>query len=304
MPDTTEKRNGPEKGAFMQGKDAAFQDAASKTEAPALPDLKIENFEGPLDLLCYLIEKNKINIYDIPIAAITDQYMDYIAAIPTLDLELTSEFLVMASTLLHMKSRLLLPSKQTESQSAEADPREELVMKLLEYRRCKALAGELKERHETYKDCAYRLPETAQNLGFPTMRPQENFSVKEFYLACKAVAQRNEIRFFDGAPRMMHLLRREKVSLKEKMKMIWNHVVQKTRIFFNELFPSGATSKSERVVGFLALLELLKLDRITANQEKAFDVILIECDPSKVKGDEQIFDRHYTKDKLEEIAYQ
>ena len=274
----------------------------NKTADSGAPDLKMENFEGPLDLLCYLIEKNKINIYDIPIATITDQYMDYLATIPTIDLDSMSEFLVMASTLLHMKSRLLLPSKQSET-PLEADPREELVMKLLEYRRCKALASELKEWHNTYITCQYRLPETAQNLGLSTMKTQEGFSIEQFYRACKAVAERNEIRFFDVSNRIMHLLRRDKISLKEKMKTIWNQVVSKTRVFFNELFPSTETSKAERIVGFLALLELLKLDRITAKQERAFDVILIECDPAKVKGDEQIFDRHYTKEKFEEIAY-
>lgn len=268
-----------------------------------VPDLKMEHFEGPLDFLCYLIEKNKVNIYDIPIATITDQYLDYIAGIPTIDLDFMSEFLVMASTLLHMKSRMLLPSKHAENAAEESDPREELVMKLLEYRRCKALAGELKDRHELYRDCVYRLPETALSLGFPAMKSQEDFSVDDFYRACRTVAERNETRFFDVSNKMMHLLRREKISLKEKMKMIWRQVVDRTRVFFNELFPSTGTSKAERVVGFLALLELLKLDRVTAKQDRSFDVILIECDPSRVKGDEQIFERHFTKEKFEEIAY-
>ena len=267
------------------------------------PDIIMENFEGPLDLLCYLIEKNKINIYDIPIVMITDQYLDYIAKIPGIDLDFMSEFLVMASTLLHIKSRLLLPSKQSTQSAEDSDPREELVMKLLEYRRCKALASELKERHEMFRKCVYKLPETAQSLGFPSMKMQEDFSVEQFYRACKAVTERNEMRFNDVSNKIMHILRREKISLKEKMKIIWNQVVNKTKVFFNELFPSTTTSKAERVVGFLALLELLKLDRITAKQEKAFDVILIECDPGKVKGDEQIFDRHFTKEKFEEIAY-
>lgn len=278
--------------------------AAEHKPTSTIPDFKMEHFEGPLDLLCYLIEKNKVNIYDIPIATITDQYLDYIAGIPTIDLDFMSEFLVMASTLLHMKSKMLLPTKHTENTVEESDPREELVMKLLEYRRCKALARELKDRHETYRDCVYRLPETTQSLGFPTMKIQEDFSVEEFYRACKTVTERNETRFFDVSNKMMHLLRREKISLKDKMKMIWKQVVAKTRVFFNELFPSTDTSKAERVVGFLALLELLKLDRVTAKQDKSFDVIMIECDPSRVKGDEQIFERHYTKEKMEEIAYQ
>lgn len=274
----------------------------SSTEHIA-PDIKMEQFEGPLDLLCYLIEKNKINIYDIPILEITDQYMDYIATIPTIDLDLMSEFLVMASTLLHIKSRMLLPTKQTASVEEE-DPREELVIKLLEYRRCKALALELKNNHEKNRDCVFKLPETAQSLGFPKMAPNDEFSVEQFYQACKGVTERNEMRFADISNKIMHILKREKISLKEKMKSIWNHVLNKTKVFFNELFPANESSKSERIVGFLALLELLKLDRITAKQDKAFDVILIECDPSRVTGDEEIFERHFTKEQFEEITYQ
>ncbi len=269
----------------------------------SIPDLKMEHFEGPLDLLCYLIEKNKINIYDIPIITITDQYIDYIARMPSIDLDLMSEFLVMASTLLHIKSRLLLPMKQNTNPDDEVDPREELVIKLLEYRRCKALADELRNRNDVYKNCVYRFPQTAKSLGFPSSEIKEDFSSSQFYRACKAVAERNEMRFYDVSNRIMHILRREKISLKEKMKSIWQQVVKKTKVFFNEIFPSNTTSKAERVVGFLALLELLKLDRISVKQESAFDVILIECDPSLVEGNEDIFDRHFTKEKFEEISY-
>lgn len=271
--------------------------------ASGIPDLKMEHFEGPLDLLCFLIEKNKINIYDIPINTITDQYIDYIAGIPTIDLDFMSEFLVMASTLLHIKSRMLLPTKQKSDVGGEADPREELVIKLLEYRRCKALASELKAKHEKYKACVYKLPETAKSLGFKSVIQKDEYRLDQFYLACKAIVQRNELRFYDVSNKIMHILRREKISLKEKMKTIWNQVINKTKVFFNEIFPQNTTSKAERVVGFLALLELLKLDRISVKQDKAFDVILIECDPSTVSGNEEIFERHFTKEKFEEISY-
>ena len=116
------------------------------------PELKISQFEGPLDLLCHLIEKNKIDIYDIPIAEITDQYISYVSSLQELNLELASDFLLMASTLLHIKSRMLLPQRQRDSRDSELDPREELVLRLLEYRGWGTLAADLKNRHEQYRD--------------------------------------------------------------------------------------------------------------------------------------------------------
>ena len=107
--------------------------------------IKIQNFEGPFDLLFHLIEENKVNIYDIPINIITDQYMEYLFAMQELDLEITSEFLVMASTLLHIKSKMLLPDKK-ENRQEEEDPREVLVLKLLEYRKYKEFSQVLRQR--------------------------------------------------------------------------------------------------------------------------------------------------------------
>ncbi|MHB1483147.1 MAG: segregation and condensation protein A [Saccharofermentanales bacterium] len=267
------------------------------------PDIKMEHFEGPLDLLCYLIEKNKINIYDIPIVEITDQYLNYISTIPLIDLDFMSEFLVMASTLLNIKSRLLLPVKQNATAIREDDPREELVMKLLEYRRCKALAKELRERHARYKNCYYKVPETAADLGLKASYTKEEFCVDQFYRACKVLTERNGIRYNDVTNKIKYILRREKISLKEKMKMIWNHLIKKTKVFFNEIFPAGTTSRLDRVVGFLALLELLKMDRINVRQDHAFDVILIECEPGNEKVDDETFEKHFRKEKFEEIAY-
>lgn len=112
--------------------------------------IKIKDFEGPFDLLFYLIEKNKIDIYDIPIVEITDQYMDYLFAMKEMDLEIASEFLVMAATLLHIKSRMLLPERKDEAEDDE-DPREELILKLIEYKRVKDFAGILRERSRMEK---------------------------------------------------------------------------------------------------------------------------------------------------------
>ena len=120
--------------------------------------IKIDNFEGPFDLLFHLIEKNQFNIYDIPINTITDQYMDYLFAMQEMDLEIASEFLVMASTLLHIKSKMLLPSRKEEQQQEE-DPREELVSRLLEYRKYKDFSYVLREREKEWTRVWWKLPE-------------------------------------------------------------------------------------------------------------------------------------------------
>jgi len=266
-------------------------------------DIKTEIFEGLLDLLCYLIEKNKINIYDIPIATITDQYLDYIAGMSDYDMEVTSSFLVMASTLLHIKSRMLLPSSKTSNDDMGDDPREELVLKLLEYRRCKALAGDLKKRYETFRECVYKMPEFFKNLGVDNVIAYDEFSVDEFYNACKAVTLRNRSRFNDVSSKLVQILKREKISVKDKMKTIWYEIVNKTKMFFNEIFPADKSSKPERVVGFLALLELLKINKIKVRQKKPFDVMLIEINSKNDESDEKNFGNRFSKEILEEITY-
>ena len=123
--------------------------------------IKIDNFEGPFDLLFHLLEKNQFSIYDIPINIITDQYMEYLFAMQELDMEVASEFLVTAATLLHIKSRMLLPSKKEELQE-ESDPREELVIRLLEYKKFKEFSNILRQREQYWTLVYYKLPEIIQ----------------------------------------------------------------------------------------------------------------------------------------------
>ncbi|MHB8963321.1 MAG: segregation and condensation protein A [Saccharofermentanales bacterium] len=277
---------------------------SSISETVSNPDIRTGAFEGPLDLLCYLIEKNKVSIYDIPIIDITDQYIDFISKMNIIDMELTTEFLVMASTLLIIKSKMLLPGKQTADGADGDDPREELVIKLLEYRRCKSLAEELRSRYSDYMNCVFKLPETIGSLGIEQVYAGETFSPDSFFSACKVVADRNKIRFFDVSNRILHILKRDRISLKDKMKLIWEGVVSRTRVFFNELFPMDSMNRSERVVGFLALLELLKSDRLKVEQAFPFDVIYIEKNPDTAGEGDLVFEKHFNRQKFEEINYQ
>jgi segregation and condensation protein A len=237
--------------------------------------IDIRSFDGPFDLLYELIEKNRMDIYDIPISEITDQYLDAIRELETLDMDFASEFLVMAATLLQIKSRSLLPDKKAEELSAD-DPRDELVIKLLRYRRCRVLAVQLKESHEIYSDTVIRLPETAANLGITQEYVEDNLDYDKFLSAAKAVDSRNQSKYHDLRKSLRYLLRREEVSIKDKVKEILRQVWKRNQVLFHEIFPPQSSSRIEQVTGFLALLELMRQNRITVYQTVPYGKMLIE----------------------------
>lgn len=241
------------------------------TTYSGLPELRLEAFSGPLDLLCALIDRQKIDIYDIPIAEVTVQYLDYLRAAREMDMDLASDFLLMAATLLQIKSRMLLPKQENAEGEAE-DPREELVLRLLEYRRCRLLAAELKARQARCAGACLRLPESAARLGIEPARGEDAAPglIKEGLLrAAAALNARNGLRFNDLSERLTHILRREKISLTDKMRGIWQRLRSRGAFFFSELFGKGA-SRGERVTAFLAVLELLRGRRVEVRQESAF----------------------------------
>ena len=263
----------------MQAADAPF--LSPKPPRAELPPLTLEAFSGPLDLLFALIDRQKIDIYDIPIAQITEQYMTFLEAMVIPDMDLASDFLVMAASLLQIKSRLLLP-KQNEAGEGAADPREELVLRLLEYRRCKLLAEELKKRQASFGDCHFRLPESASRLGLElpyNAGTELTLKADRFYRAAAQLNERNTQRYNDLSEKLTHILRREKVSLVDKLRLIWQRVRKRGHFFFNELFPQHA-GKTERVTAILALLELLRGQRIDVKQTAPFapmEVLLSEA---------------------------
>jgi segregation and condensation protein A len=168
-------------------------------EQAVKPEIKLRQFEGPLDLLLHLIEKNDVDIYDIPISTITSQYMDYIESMKEFDMELASDFLVMGATLVSIKSRMMLPGMTASLLPGDdsVDPREELVISLLRYKRCKMLAKELRSRNELYRDCMLRVPSTAKEMEVDIVYPPQEFVPEEFAKAIDNVCKRNEVRFAD-----------------------------------------------------------------------------------------------------------
>lgn len=235
--------------------------------------IKLEVFEGPFDLLFHLIEKNEVDIYDIPIARITEQYLEYISMMKMFDLELASEFLVMAANLLAIKAKMLLPKppvSRDETAEDEYDPRDELVEKLLEYKKFKVMAYYLREK-ETFMNKVYTRPNDEEMFChlFSEENPLEGISMHSLLGALQEVLDRASDTVLAGE------IPREEVSIRDKMKEIMRRLFFHNRsIAFKELF-MPRVSRVEIIVTFLAILELIKLGKIKAYQSKAFGDIMV-----------------------------
>lgn len=233
--------------------------------------LKLEKFEGPFDLLFYLIEKNQIDIYDIPILEITDQYMDYLNAMQELDLEIASEFLVMAATLLHIKSRMLLPSREPVAED-EVDPREELILKLVEYKKYKEFAQALKEREQKWERVHYKLPEPLPQIDVEYELDVSPVVLRSVFID---VMKRYKEKMNDVSTKMKRILNQEKVSLKSKVREILDFLGRGIRICFNKLYNTKEKSRLEVATGFLAMLQVVKVGRAEVEQPTAFGEIFL-----------------------------
>ena len=223
-------------------------------------------FEGPLDLLLYLIKKDELNIYDIPIAKITAQYLEYIEVMQLLDLDIAGEFLVMAATLMHIKSKMLLPPEAEDEEEAalEMDPREELVKKLLEYKKFKEAAGGLKDMELKQRDSFARVPS-----GDLSKKESDDsyFEASLFDLITAFTKVLKEI------PRSaFHKVIKDEFTVSDKIHDIIHMLVEKPVIYFSELF-KGVRNRAEIVSIFLAVLELVKIREIVVKQSSPFEEI-------------------------------
>lgn len=241
-------------------------------------DVKLQVFEGPLDLLLHLIEKNQVNIYDIPIVTITEQYLEYIEAMQTQDLDITSEFLVMAATLLSIKAKMLLP-KEEETEEEEEDPRAELVRRLLEYKMYKYAAAELKDME---LDASYALYKQA-TIPEAVADYQEEIDLDEL---CNGITlnrlneifqmvMKKQVDKIDPIRSRFGTIEKEEVSIEDKMNYIREEVRGLKGISFRTLLEMQA-SKINIIVTFMAVLELMKVGAITVRQEQLFDDIVID----------------------------
>jgi len=239
--------------------------------------VKLQTFEGPLDLLLHLIEQAEVDIYDIPIAEITDQYLTYIYSMQEFKIDIASEFLVMAATLLSIKSRMLLPKHEEpiydplDQMEEEIDPREELIQRLIEYKRYKLASEALKEM-EFKRNQVYTRP--AEDLHqFLTedydLQPSYNLSILQLYIAFQSVWKKKQ------DENRITTVAKEEISVNEKMEDILALLLSRSSpLYFSQLFQS-AWSRAEMVVTFLAILELIKQKRILIRQPRNFDEIEI-----------------------------
>lgn len=239
--------------------------------------VKLEAFEGPLDLLLHLIEKNKVDIYDIPIVEITAQYLDYIKNMETEDMNVMSEFLVMAATLLDIKCRMLLP-KEVNEEGEEEDPRAELVQKLLEYKMYKYMSFELKDRQVDASRTLFKaktLPKEIEDYRPPIDMKEllGEADLNRLQDLFKSVIRRQEDKI-DPVRSTFGQIEKDEVDMDLKAKYVEDYIHQHKTFSFRQLMDKQK-SKMEIIVTFLVILEMMRLGRISIMQENTFDDILI-----------------------------
>lgn len=242
-------------------------------------NLKLETFEGPLDLLLHLIEKNKMSIFDIQIVEITDQYMEYVDEMKRRDLGILSEFLVMAATLLAIKSKMLLPADPVEEGEEEVDPRAELVQQLLEYKMYKCMAYELKDRQLDAELVMYKEPTIPDEVLAYEEPVDLEALVSDITLSrLNSIFQdimKKQVDKIDPIRSKFGKIEKEEVSLEDKMAFLESYAKEHKHFSFRSLLEAQST-KTEVIVTFLAILELMKMGTIVISQEKIFDDIEID----------------------------
>ena len=240
--------------------------------------VKLQVFEGPLDLLLHLIDKNKVNIYDIPIVEITEQYLEYIRQMEQEDLNIMSEFMVMAATLIDIKCRMLLP-KEINEEGEEEDPRAELVQQLLEYKMYKYMSFELRERMNEAARTFYKkssIPEEVLDYEQPvdTDGILDGLTLERLNAIFQSIMKRQDDKI-DPIRSKFGKIEKEEVSLPEKLDFVEHYAREHKKFSFRDLLEKQC-SKTEVVVTFLAILELMKSGVIQIRQEHIFDDIEIE----------------------------
>ena len=229
--------------------------------------VRLENFEGPLDLLLHLIKKHEVNIYDIPIALITQQYLDYIDLMQELNLDVAGEFLVMAATLIHIKSRMLLPRPDPAQEDAEEDPREALVRRLLEHQKFKAAAELLHER-ETIRSAQWtRADGPIAEIAGEAPEPEIEVDLFSLITAFRAVVER-------GRQRPKIYLPGEQIPIEERIEQLLARLSETEACGFEDLF-ADMQSRAGMIVTFLAVLEMIRLKLIRVFQSGAVGSIRV-----------------------------
>ena len=232
--------------------------------------IKIDNFQGPLDLLCHLIDKNKMSIHDINLSEITDQYIDYLKQQEKLNLEIASEFLVMASTLLFLKSKNLLPKQEEEEEELTE---EELIRRIIEYKKFKEISKVLKESYLEYSNRYFK---QAEEIELPKRKIEKDYDNSMIPQIYSELVERNSQKVNQNAKNIEKIAITENYTVASKVKEMFKVLVKQKRFVFNKLFSIKKHNKQEVVTAFSGLLELSRRSKVETIQEELFGDITVE----------------------------
>lgn len=233
--------------------------------------IKVENFAGPLDLLCHLIDKNKMDIYDIRLDEITDQYIEYINQMQEEKLAVSSEFLVMASALLLIKSKGLLPN--SDGAGEEELTEEELIRRIVEYKKYKEISASFKEMYNEYSDRMFRVKE---NIELPKQILEKNYEKDVIVDLYKDVIERYQTKVNINAKNIERIALRDAYTVGSKVKEMFRELLRKPKFVFNKMYTLSKCNKVEVVTAFTGLLELSRRSKVQTMQEEIFGDITVE----------------------------
>lgn len=232
--------------------------------------IKIDKFEGPLDLLCHLIDVNKMDIYDININEITDQYIKYLNEMEKMNLEIASEFIVMASTLLYLKSKKLLPKQEDEQEELTE---EELIQRIIDYKKYKEISKTLKEHYIEYSNRVFKGQE---EITLPKQKVEFNYDAQLIPNLYKDLVKRTSEKINVNAKNIEKIALVENYSVSSKVKEMYKTLIKQKRFIFNKLFSIKKRNKQEVVTAFSGLLEMSRRSKVETTQEELFGNILVE----------------------------
>ena len=232
--------------------------------------IKLENFEGPLDLLCHLVDKNKMDINQIKISEITEQYLEYLKTMKELNLEIASEFIVMASTLLYIKSKSLLP-KQAEEEEELTE--EQLIQRIIDYKKYKEITKQLRER---FNENSKRYDKKEETIELPMKEIEEIHTIEEIIQSYQMLVKKNENKINENAVNIEKIAMLETVTVASKVKDIFKELIKKKKFIFNRMCSNKKYTKLETVTALSGVLELSRRIKIQANQEENFSDIVIQ----------------------------
>ncbi len=239
--------------------------------------IKINNFEGPLDLLCHLIDKNKMDISDINLSEISEQYIEYLKEQEELNLEIASEFLVMASTLLYLKSKKLLPKQEEETEELTE---EELIKRIIEYKKYKEISKVFKNNYIIYSN---RIFKNEEKIKLPKQKIEKKYEKDLISKIYKELIERNKVRLNKNAKNIEKIAIVENYTVASKVKEMFKLLIKQKRFVFNKVFSVEKKSKQEVITAFSGLLELSRRDKVKTEQDDLFGNITVEKKKRKIK---------------------